>query len=275
FEFDQVFEPNTTTAQVYQDTARSLVDAVIDGYSATMFAYGMTGTGKTHSMQGTSKDPGVVPRAIADVFTSLPAGATVSLSYLEIYNEHLKDLLAPETPSDALKIHDDPNTGEVVIRNLRGIEVNSASKVNAFILRGNEARKTEGTEHNSVSSRSHAIMQLTIKRSDGVRSTLSLCDLAGSERGAADEARRKEGAYINKSLLALGTIIARLAGSSSGVKDQHMPYRDSKLTRILQHGLSGRSLVNVLCTIHEKPTTQRHFNESVNTLRFASRVKNI
>ncbi|KAK9243292.1 P-loop containing nucleoside triphosphate hydrolase protein, partial [Lipomyces tetrasporus] len=291
FSFDNVFGPGATSRDVYGSVAKRIVNSVVEGYHGTIFAYGMTGTGKTYSMQGTPAAPGIIPLAAADIFAQVSfATTTISVSYLEIYNERVKDLLNPTTTEpDSLKLQDTPD-GLVRVRNLRCVRVATAQELKDLVGRGDACRRTEGTEYNSVSSRSHAVLQIFLEKCDPLSratatSVLSLCDLAGSERAAADTERRKEGAYINRSLLALGTIIARLSSasasssssSSSSAADshEHIPYRDSKLTRLLQHSLSGRALVSVLCTIDTNNPSRQAVAETVNTLRFAARAKNV
>ncbi|KAK7207334.1 kinesin motor domain-containing protein [Myxozyma melibiosi] len=242
----------------------------------------MTGTGKTYTMQGVPSSPGLIPLAIADIFDKAGYGSVISVSYLEIYNERVRDLLNPSTPSDALKLQEQADL--VRVRGLRCIRVDSAPELLELIAKGDSARKTEGTEYNAVSSRSHAVLQIFFERAENnATSVLSLCDLAGSERAASDAERRKEGAYINRSLLALGTIISRLSSASSSQlptsdgssSSTHIPYRDSKLTRLLQHSLSGQALVSVICTIDPHATSKQSTGETLNTLRFAARAKNI
>jgi protein tyrosine phosphatase (PTP) superfamily phosphohydrolase (DUF442 family) len=276
FTFDHVYDGPVTNADVYQNSVEKLVQQVMDGYHGTVFAYGMTGSGKTYSMQGTSEDPGVIPLAVKSIYDYIAIHPerkfSVRLGYLEIYNEHLNDLLSPSTPSEDIKLRDDALRG-VRPMGLREVEVNSKFDLLSHVAQGDSMRRTEGTEYNSRSSRSHAVVQIIIdstgttsgsKRS----STLYLCDLAGSERAVSQSERRKEGSYINKSLLTLGTVIARLSSGSVG----HLPYRDSKLTRLLQPALSGRCLVSILCTVQ---TTTASYIETLSTLRFAARAKNI
>ncbi|KAK9339800.1 chromosome-associated kinesin [Lipomyces starkeyi] len=281
FSFDNVFGPAASSRDVYASVAKRVVNSVVEGYHGTIFAYGMTGTGKTYSMQGLPSSPGIIPLSISEIFAQVSfATTTISVSYLEIYNERVKDLLNPTVASDSLKLQDTPD-GLVRVRNLRCVRVATSQELKDLISHGDLSRRTEGTEFNSVSSRSHAVLQIFLEKSDPLtRATattvLSLCDLAGSERAAADAERRKEGAYINRSLLALGTIIARLSASSvAGDSHEHIPYRDSKLTRLLQHSLSGGALVSVLCTIDTHSTAKQALAETVNTLRFAARAKNV
>lgn len=286
----------------------------MEGYHGTVFAYGMTGTGKTFSMQGTATNPGVIPLAITDIFSFIRETPhrefLLRVSYLEIYNEKIHDLLAAGTtgfngmqaPQEEIKLREDSKRG-VYATPLKEEIVQSPTQLLRVIARGDTARRTGSTQWNARSSRSHAVVQIVVesrerapggasmsenKRSasiapGGVRvSTLSLIDLAGSEKAAEDKERRTEGAHINKSLLTLGTVISNLSGEKekAGAKDgKHLPYRDSKLTRLLQPALQGNSLVSILCTIQigsagSVASAQNHTGETLNTLKFASRAKN-
>jgi centromeric protein E len=292
----------------------------MEGYHGTVFAYGMTGTGKTFSMQGTATNPGVIPLAITDIFSYIRETPhrefLLRVSYLEIYNEKINDLLAGPVavgvngqpgPQEEIKLREDSKRG-VYATPLKEEIVQSPTQLLRVIARGDNARRVAGTQFNARSSRSHAVVQIVVesrerisgppanikdaKRSaiapGGVRvSTLSLIDLAGSEKAAENKERRTEGSHINKSLLTLGTVIGRLssdkekAGSEKdkASKEKHLPYRDSKLTRLLQPALSGNSLVSILCTIQIGPSgsiaaASNHTGETLNTLKFASRAKN-
>lgn len=315
--YDNVFDTQDNNARVYDAAAKRLVRRVMEGYHGTVFAYGMTGTGKTFSMQGTATNPGVIPLAITDIFSYIRETPhrefLLRVSYLEIYNEKIHDLLAgPVTgpngqagPQEEIKLREDSKRG-VYATPLKEEIVQSPTQLLRVIARGDNARKVAGTQFNARSSRSHAVVQIVVesreraggpvnskepKRSalipGGVRvSTLSLIDLAGSEKAADSKERRTEGSHINKSLLTLGTVIARLSSDKekAGEKDKlskekHLPYRDSKLTRLLQPALSGNSLVSILCTIQigsngSAATANSHTGETLNTLKFASRAKN-
>ncbi|CAG8951168.1 hypothetical protein HYFRA_00007914 [Hymenoscyphus fraxineus] len=314
--YDNVFSTQDNNAKVYDSSAKRLVRRVMEGYHGTVFAYGMTGTGKTFSMQGTASSPGVIPLAITDIFSYIRETPSreflLRVSYLEIYNEKIHDLLSA-TPvggvgpgagqQEEIKLRQDSKRG-VYASPLTEEIVQSPTQLLRVIARGDQARRTSSTQFNSRSSRSHAVVQIVVesrervpgngnmtdKRSGivpgGVRvSTLSLIDLAGSERAAETKERRTEGSHINKSLLTLGTVIARLSGDKD--KDgkptdkdgKHLPYRDSKLTRLLQGALSGDSLVSILCTIQTgasgtAATANTHTSETLNTLKFAARAKN-
>ncbi|EAW11785.1 putative kinesin family protein (KipA) [Aspergillus clavatus NRRL 1] len=312
--YDNVFPPHEHNAKVYDAAAKRLVRRVMEGYHGTVFAYGMTGTGKTFSMQGTATSPGVIPLAITDIFSFIRETPhrefLLRVSYLEIYNEKIHDLLsAPgagggtNTQQEEIKLREDSKRG-VYATPLKEEIVQSPTQLLRVIARGDHARRTGSTQFNARSSRSHAVVQIVVESRErapasnpsqerrsgmapgGVRvSTLSLIDLAGSERAAEDKERRTEGAHINKSLLTLGTIIARLSenkdknGNQNDREGRHLPYRDSKLTRLLQPALSGNSLVSILCTIQigasgGSATTASHSAETLNTLKFAARAKN-
>ena len=289
----------------------------MEGYHGTVFAYGMTGTGKTFSMQGTATSPGVIPLAITDIFSFIRETPhrefLLRVSYLEIYNEKIHDLLrspteagiGPGSPQpEEIKLREDPKRG-VFASPLKEEIVQSPTQLLRVIARGDQSRRTRSTQYNSQSSRSHAVVQIVVESRErapyggrelnhkraplmpgGVRvSTLSMIDLAGSERAAESKERRTEGAHINKSLLTLGTVIARLSedrdssGNPTDKDGKHLPYRDSKLTRLLQPALSGNSLVSILCTIQlgsfgSATIANGHASETLNTLKFAARAKN-
>lgn len=283
----------------------------MEGYHGTVFAYGMTGTGKTFSMQGTATSPGVIPLAITDIFSYIRETPhrefLLRVSYLEIYNEKIHDLLSgpitgpngQPTQQEEIKLREDSKRG-VYATPLKEEIVQSPTQLLRVIARGDGARRVAGTQYNARSSRSHAVVQIVVESRErvpgseskrapitpgGVRvSTLSLIDLAGSEKAAENKERRTEGAHINKSLLTLGTVIARLSGDTDKdgkptKKEDHLPYRDSKLTRLLQPALQGNSLISILCTIQigsagSAATANSHTAETLNTLKFASRAKN-
>lgn len=322
YEFDNVFGPNQNNSQVYESCAKRLVRRVMEGYHGTVFAYGMTGTGKTFSMQGITSSPGVIPLAINDIFSFIRETPDreflLRVSYLEIYNERIHDLLASQPggagfipldqqiKGEEIKLREDSKRG-VYATPLKEEIVQSPHQLLKTIARGDLARRTGSTQFNARSSRSHAVVQIVVESRDripgttagggtmvdnrragitgGVRvSTLSLIDLAGSERAAENKERRQEGAHINRSLLTLGTVIARLSsvdkeGNGKDKDGNHLPYRDSKLTRLLQPALSGNSLVSILCTIAVPPANASavnaaHTGETMNTLKFAARARN-
>ncbi|KAM0332256.1 hypothetical protein ACHAQA_002532 [Verticillium albo-atrum] len=312
--YDNVFSTHDDNGRVYDHIAKRLVRRVMEGYHGTVFAYGMTGTGKTFSMQGTASSPGVIPLAITDIFSYIRETPSreflLRVSYLEIYNERIHDLLSMSTAGvggntgqEEIKLREDAKRG-VYASPLKEEIVQSPTQLLRVIARGDQARRTASTQFNARSSRSHAVVQIVVesreripgntggesKRSGmlpgGVRvSTLSLIDLAGSEKAAESKERRTEGSHINKSLLTLGTVISKLSdskdkeGKAADKDGKHLPYRDSKLTRLLQGALSGNSLVSILCTIQigsagTAATSNSHTAETINTLKFASRAKN-
>ncbi|KAI2695578.1 hypothetical protein CBS147332_9327 [Penicillium roqueforti] len=306
--YDNVFNPQENNAKVYDSAAKRLVRRVMEGYHGTVFAYGMTGTGKTFSMQGTATSPGVIPLAITDIFSFIRETPhrefLLRVSYLEIYNEKINDLLSASaanapagTQQEEIKLREDSKRG-VYATPLKEEIVQSPTQLLRVIARGDHARRTSSTQFNARSSRSHAVVQIVVESRErvpsgssqdkragippgGVRvSTLSLIDLAGSERAADDKERRTEGSHINKSLLTLGTIISRLSenkdkqGNPMDRDGRHLPYRDSKLTRLLQPALSGGSLVSILCTIQFSSAINSHTGETLNTMKFAARAKN-
>jgi len=306
--YDNVFGTYDDNARVYDSAAKRLVRRVMEGYHGTVFAYGMTGTGKTFSMQGTMSSPGDIPLAITDIFSYIRETPhrefLLRVSYLEIYNEKIHDLLAPAGVStEEIKLREDLGRG-VYATPLKEEIVQSPTQLLRVIHRGDMARRTGSTQWNARSSRSHAVVQIVVESRErvaasgnsqeskriamlptGVRvSTLSLIDLAGSERAAEDKERRTEGAHINKSLLTLGTVISKLSagkdknGNPIDKDGKHLPYRDSKLTRLLQGALSGSALVSILCTIQigssVSTAANNHTMETLNTLKFAARAKN-
>lgn len=294
YTFDNIFPASLAISnrEVYQHSCNHLVQSFLnEGFNCTLFAYGMTGSGKTYSMRGENHDPGFVRLAIDDIFDKIQAEQftkkhTLTVSYFEIYNERIIDLLGtgPATLSD-LKIRDDPEYG-IKIVGVASPVISSKDHLLQLIKTGDMRRKTSATDFNARSSRSHAIMQLRLHTVDSiasteVRRTLSLCDLAGSERATLSLERRKEGAFINKSLLALSTVINKLSLASTSMlaSADHIPYRDSKLTRLLQPALSGSSLILILCTVHlgsNQPSRDEQIaSETSNTLRFAARAKDI
>lgn len=284
FGFDRVFDENTTQADVYEATTRNLLDSVLDGYNATVFAYGATGCGKTHTVTGTVQAPGVIFLTMQELFERIgeindEKHTEVSLSYLEIYNETIRDLLVPGGSKQSLMLREDANQA-VSVAGLTSHHPQNVQEVMDMIVRGNEYRTMSPTEANATSSRSHAVLQINVSQKDRnadinephTMATLSIIDLAGSERASATKnrgERLQEGANINKSLLALGSCINALCDPR---KKNHVPYRNSKLTRLLKFSLGGNcKTVMIVCV---SPSSQ-HFDETQNTLRYANRAKNI
>ncbi|KAI0433919.1 kinesin motor domain-containing protein [Xylaria sp. FL1042] len=284
FAFDRIFDDNTTQTEVYEATTKGLLDSVLDGYNATVFAYGATGCGKTHTITGTTQMPGIIFLTMQELFEKIndcsdEKHTEISLSYLEIYNETIRDLLVPGGSKQGLMLREDSNQA-VTVQGLTSHHPKDVQEVMDMIVQGNEYRTVSPTDANATSSRSHAVLQINIamkERNAAVNephtmATLSIIDLAGSERASATKNRGErliEGANINKSLLALGSCINALCDPR---KKSHVPYRNSKLTRLLKFSLGGNcKTVMIVCV----SPSSAHFDETQNTLRYANRAKNI
>lgn len=286
FAFDRVFDECTSQSEVYEGTTRNLLDSVLDGYNATVFAYGATGCGKTHTITGTAQHPGIIFLTMQELFEKIEErsqekSTELSLSYLEIYNETIRDLLVPagSGPKGGLMLREDSNQA-VTVPGLTSHHPKDVQEVMDMIVQGNEYRTVSPTEANATSSRSHAVLQINIAQKDRnadvnephTMATLSIIDLAGSERASVTKNRGErltEGANINKSLLALGGCINALCDRRLKT---HVPYRNSKLTRLLKFSLGGNcKTVMIVCV----SPSSAHFDESQNTLRYANRAKNI
>ncbi|VDN22065.1 unnamed protein product [Cylicostephanus goldi] len=293
-----VYGPNTTQERIYADMVSSQVERVLAGYNCTLFAYGQTGTGKTYTMEGGSgkydsyqEDPttGIIPRAVEHIFEELAKSSTeeysVRISYLELYNEELYDLLAPTSDDrERLRIFDDPSKkGVVVISGAEEIPVRDRAEVYRLLRRGAEKRTTAATLMNMNSSRSHSIFTVSVVIRENTASgeelvkqgklnlgKLNLVDLAGSEhigRSGAEGKRAKEAGNINQSLLTLGRVITALTSSAP-----HVPYRESKLTRLLQDSLGGATITSIIATLSPAST---NYEETISTLEYAARAKSI
>ncbi|KAK9664426.1 hypothetical protein RND81_14G041000 [Saponaria officinalis] len=285
FDFDRIFGEDCKTKEVYESRTKEIVAAAVRGFNGTVFAYGQTNSGKTHTMRGSSGEPGVIPLAVQEIFDIIDKVPDreflLRMSYMEIYNEEINDLLAPE--HRRLQVHESLERG-IYVAGLREEIVASPEQVLDLMDFGESHRHFAETNMNLHSSRSHTIFRMIIESRDkagddesgescdAVRvSVLNLVDLAGSERAAktgAEGARLKEGSHINKSLMTLGTVIKKL---SEGAESQggHVPYRDSKLTRILQPALGGNANTAIICNI---TLAQIHADETKSSLQFASRA---
>lgn len=287
FTFDAVYDANSKQRDLYDESVRPLIDSVLAGFNGTIFAYGQTGTGKTYTMQGAWMDPekrGVIPNAFDHIFTHISRSQSdkqylVRASYLEIYLEEIRDLLDPKHGNArALELRESPESG-VYVRDLTSCVCKSIKEIEEVMNMGNQARAVGATDMNEHSSRSHALFLITVECSqpgpDGRKhirvGRLNLVDLAGSERQAktgVQGERLKEAAKINLSLSALGNVISALADGRSS----HVPYRDSKLTRLLQDSLGGNAKTVMVATLGPAP---QHYDETLTTLRYANRAKNI
>ncbi|XP_053189347.1 kinesin-like protein KIF11 [Scomber japonicus] len=294
YTFDMVFGPAAKQIEVYRSVVCPILNEVIMGYNCTVFAYGQTGTGKTFTMEGErspneqftwEEDPlaGIIPRTLHQIFEKLSENGTefsVKVSLLEIYNEELFDLLSPsEDVTERLQLFDDPrNKRGVVVKGLEEVTVHNKDEVYQILERGSAKRRTASTLMNAYSSRSHSVFSVTIHMKeitlDGEElvkiGKLNLVDLAGSEnigRSGAVDKRAREAGNINQSLLTLGRVITALVE-----KRPHIPYRESKLTRILQDSLGGRTKTSIIATV--SPSSS-NLEETLSTLEYASRAKNI
>lgn len=281
FNFDRVFDSNETTKDVYEEIAVPIIDSAIQGYNGTIFAYGQTASGKTYTMMGSGDYLGVIPRAIHDIFQKIEKFPDreflLRVSYMEIYNETITDLLCDTRKMKPLIIREDFNRN-VYVSDLTEEVVSTSEMALKWIRKGEKNRHYGITKMNQRSSRSHTIFRMILEsREKGEPSNcegsvkvshLNLVDLAGSERAAqtgAEGVRLKEGCNINRSLFILGQVIKKL---SDGQVGGFINYRDSKLTRILQNSLGGNAKTRIICTI-----TPVSFDETLSTLQFASTAK--
>ncbi|XP_009446358.4 centromere-associated protein E isoform X9 [Pan troglodytes] len=281
FNFDRVFHGNETTKNVYEEIAAPIIDSAIQGYNGTIFAYGQTASGKTYTMMGSEDHLGVIPRAIHDIFQKIKKFPDreflLRVSYMEIYNETITDLLCGTQKMKPLIIREDVNRN-VYVADLTEEVVYTSEMALKWITKGEKSRHYGETKMNQRSSRSHTIFRMILEsREKGEPSNcegsvkvshLNLVDLAGSERAAQTGAagvRLKEGCNINRSLFILGQVIKKL---SDGQVGGFINYRDSKLTRILQNSLGGNAKTRIICTI-----TPVSFDETLTALQFASTAK--
>lgn len=283
--FDNVFSSDSNQLDLYVDTARPIVEKVLEGYNGTIFAYGQTGTGKTYTMSGNPDSPqtkGIIPNAFAHIFGHIAKAREnqkflVRVSYMEIYNEEVRDLLGKDV-SKSLEVKERPDIG-VFVKDLSGYVVHNADDLENIMRLGNKNRVVGATKMNQESSRSHAIFSITVESSELSQGDmtnvkmgkLQLVDLAGSERQSRTQAsgqRLKEATKINLSLSVLGNVISALVDG----KSTHIPYRNSKLTRLLQDSLGGNSKTVMCATISPSDI---NYMETISTLRYASRAKNI
>lgn len=281
FAFDRVFDGNSTNDEVFENTTKSAIDSVLKGFNCSVFAYGATSAGKTHTMLGSPEEPGVIFLTMMELYRCLMLKkeqyeSDISVSYLEIYNETCKDLLLPKGP---LAVREDPEKG-VCVSGLSLHKPASAEELLEMLHYGNQNRSQHPTDANKQSSRSHAVFQVFVRQSEkatGLNTNvlfakMSLIDLAGSERATVTTNqgdRLREGANINKSLLALGNCINALAENKSKA---HIPYRDSKLTRLLKDSLGGNCETIMIAAVSPSVLS---YEDTYNTLKYADRAKNI
>ncbi|XP_057252476.1 kinesin-like protein KIF27 [Pezoporus wallicus] len=302
FTFDFVFGKNSTQEEVYTICIKPLLVSLTEGYNATVFAYGQTGSGKTYTIGGghiasvAEDEEGIIPRAIQELFQHISENCNidfhVKVSYIEVYKEELRDLLDLENSVKELHIREDEK-GNTVIVGAKEFQVQCADEVMSLLENGNAARHTGTTQMNEHSSRSHAIFTISIcqkwstesqkstdaaqnsswKSAEMIASKFHFVDLAGSERvtktGNTGE-RFKESVQINSGLLALGNVISALGDPKR--KSVHVPYRDAKITRILKDSLGGNARTVMITCISPSSSD---FDESLNSLKYANRAKNI
>ena len=293
FKFDFAFDTQTEQLEVYQCTTANLVKQVISGYNATVFAYGATGTGKTYTMVGEGEKWGIMVRAISDLFKIINQDKSkekkfvIKISYVEIYNEIIKDLLVDNNNKTPLEIRTDPQKG-VVLQGASFKKVTNESDAYKLIMRGNKHRTEKASTNNENSSRSHAILQIYLEveqqssnnndiNNNNINNLITsektfgkfvLVDLAGSEKAPIFGKKNAESGSINKSLLALGKCITALTSLNKG----YIPWRDSKLTRLLQEPLSGNSRIVMIATVSPSISS---FDETMFTLQNANKAKGV
>ncbi|OQD74906.1 hypothetical protein PENDEC_c009G02441 [Penicillium decumbens] len=277
---------------VYNCLGEEFLDHNFEGYHTCIFAYGQTGSGKSYTMMGTPEQPGLIPRTCEDLFQRIEASPSpdisynVRVSYFEVYNEHVRDLLVPRTdPPHYLRIRESPSEGPYV-KDLTEVTARNYTELMKFMRKGDVSRTTASTKMNDTSSRSHAVFTITLKQIHHDLSTdettertarIRLVDLAGSERAKSTEAtgaRLREGSNINKSLTTLGRVIAALADPKKGRGGRKgkdlVPYRDSILTWLLKDSLGGNSKTAMIACI-----SPADYEETLSTLRYADQAKRI
>lgn len=281
FAFDYVFDHNSANHNVYEESTKQILDGLLDGYNCSVFAYGATGAGKTHTMLGNPKQPGVIYLTMMDLYTRIgniqdEKICDVAVSYLEVYNEQIHDLLVK---GGCLPVREDAKSG-VTITGLSLHTPRDAQELLHMLHFGNQNRTQHPTDANAESSRSHAVFQVFVRQRDRTANVstevrvakMCLVDLAGSERATVTKncgARFREGANINRSLLALGNCINALADSKY---KGYVPYRDSKLTRLLKDSLGGNCQTVMIAAVSPSSLS---YEDTYNTLKYADRAKHI
>ena len=289
YSFDRIFGPADSTAQIYDECVHERVVRLLAGYNSTVFAYGQTSSGKTTTIRGDEMREGIIPMCVRQVLDAVNAANqrsptsdtwSVKMSYMEIYNETIGDLLSGQTNLQMFE----KKGGGLHVQDLHEEVVTDWKRAEKLLQAGDENKHVGCTLHNDKSSRAHTVFKLQVdaNRPSGegpsFSSELNIVDLAGSERQNAhvrtsgmSSVRREEGGHINKSLLVLATVIQKLSDAASkGHAPAHVPYRSSKITRILQNSLGGNAWSMIICNV---TPASLHSEESHNTLRFASRAK--
>ncbi|KAL3634051.1 hypothetical protein CASFOL_021105 [Castilleja foliolosa] len=300
FTFDNIFGSKTSpSSAIYDDCVAPLVDALFHGYNGTVLAYGQTGSGKTYTMgtnyNGEEHGSGVIPKVMNTIFCKAEkmkesAEFLIRVSFIEIFKEEVFDLLDPKTTGPArvpIQIRERASGG-ITLAGVTEAEVRTKEEMASYLLQGSLCRATGSTNMNTQSSRSHAIFTISMEQrritsssagddvgDDVLVAKLHLVDLAGSERAkrtGADGTRLQEGIHINKGLLSLGNVISALGDDKKRKEGGHVPYRDSKLTRILQDSLGGNSKTVMIACVSPADTNAE---ETLNTLKYANRARNI
>ncbi|KAM6173275.1 kinesin-like protein KIF18A isoform 2-T2 [Erethizon dorsatum] len=282
FVFDTVFDETSTQLEVFEHTTKPILRSFLNGYNCTVLAYGATGAGKTHTMLGSAAEPGVMYLTLLDLYKYMDEIkeekiCSTAVSYLEVYNEQIRDLLVNSGP---LAVREDMQKG-VVVQGLSLHQPRSSEEILQLLDNGNKNRTQHPTDANAASSRSHAVFQIYLRQQDKTASInqnvriakMSLIDLAGSERASSTSAtgtRFVEGTNINRSLLALGNVINALADTKK--KNQHVPYRNSKLTRLLKDSLGGNCQTIMIAAVSP---SFLFYDDTYNTLKYANRAKDI
>ena len=287
FNFDRVYSIDDDSQLIYKEMCKDVVSSALEGYNGSIFMYGQTTSGKTFTMLGSPNNPGILPCALRDIFLKINKitkenkniNFKVYCSYIEIYNENIHDLL---TDANFLKLIDDKKYG-IIVAGAKKVRIDNFETGIGIKDFGEENRKYRETLFNEYSSRSHSIFQIFIEsfeiKDDGELgksnySCLNLIDLAGSERINEYETKNittGETGYINKSLFVLANVINKLVEVQQG-KKIYIPYRDSKLTRLLSQALGGNSLTTIICTV--SPASINYY-QTLSTLRFATRAKSV
>eukprot|EP00644_Phytophthora_capsici_P015081 jgi/Phyca11/11447/fgenesh1_pm.PHYCAscaffold_71_\ len=286
FQYDQIFDASSDSHDIYERVARRIVRSTLSGINGTIFAYGQTSSGKTYTMQGDggmpfeaeSARPGILQLAVEDIFeyieNCVDRDFLLRVSFLEIYNEVVKDLLNPSEKGANLKLREDPRKGIYV--ECKEEIITTYEDIVTLLQTGNQHRTVGQTAMNEKSSRSHSVFRIVIEKEDVdgavLVASLNLVDLAGSEslrHTGAEGIRQREAGNINKSLLTLARVINSLASSGGG---QNAPFRDSKLTRLLQTSLGGNTRTLIVCCV---TPSDRFIEETKSTLQFAARAKDI
>lgn len=284
FTFDQVFGPNISQSQVYNQQCKQIIDSVFRGFNATILAYGQTGTGKSFTISGTRTEPGIIPRAVEDIFTKINEARDTQFllraSFLQLYKEQIQDLLDTRTKNLRIREQQTQDGVSIYVDNLSEFIVRNPQELFQLLDHGGKNRKIGPTHMNVESSRSHSVFSLTIEQRstncDGavILSKLNIVDLAGSERISMTKVngeRLEETKKINSSLTALGNVIAALIDLEKG-KRSHIPYRDSKLTKLLQDSLGGNCKTIFIANVTPSSSS---YQETLNTLKFADRARKI